>query len=574
MTAHARRERIESLLWKVVAGAVVAIGLAVAAVAIPVDDGPVEAGGPASTPTLPPIFISTATPLPTLDKPVPTPQKIAGGEPRIFFRTFGATTCEFQIRLKGVFANGSNYDWIYEVQDLDGGGCGLSHLIISLCQLDAFNAYVDADPLDAIGLVKPDPTTFLTGVKFNNLSETVDFISGNFTYTLNNNFPVDPDVLVAFKVGNGNVYGTIEGPDCLAKKATTPTPTNTSTNTATTTPTVTATLTPTITATITPTITATFTPTITATITPTITATFTPTITATITPTITTTFTPTITATITPTITATPTTGIVSTPAPFPHMAKLPVLQNVWLTRQGANIPPPDCLAGTDIGRLSEGLSQAITSPDPDDPSVDQQIGAFEFEVHYDATKVCVGITSGGAWSAAGAVCVIEDSESQPQLEGVARIGCVTTGKGLGIDELAPLAQVDVYPQPDIYSQAKPNQDNGVVVQINNVDCDLSDEQGHAIPIFSCDDADITVRYLEGDVDADCDVDAFDASAIAMRWGAEKGSLAYNDFMNLEPAGTQADDDIDVNDLQFVFGRFGSTCDDPHPSQDPVNPKS
>ena len=269
----------------------------------------------------------------------------------------------------------------------------------------------------------------------------------------------------------------------------------------------------------------------------------------------------------------TPTAVILGTPAPFPRMAKLPALQNVWLTRQGDKIPPPDCLAGADIGRLSEGLSQATTSPDPNNASFAPQIAAFEFEVHYDATKVCVGITSGAAWSAAGAVCLIEDSSSKPQLEGVARIGCITIGKGLGIDELAPLALIDIYPQPEIYSQAKPNQDNGVVVQINNVDCDLSDEQGHAIPIFSCEDVDITFRYLEGDVDADCDVDAFDAAAIAFRWGAEKGSLIYNDFMNLEPSGTQADDDIDVNDLQFVYGRVGSTCDDPHPPQEPVNPK-
>ncbi len=54
----------------------------------------------------------------------------------------------------------------------------------------------------------------------------------------------------------------------------------------------------------------------------------------------------------------------------------------------------------------------------------------------------------------------------------------------------------------------------------------------------------------------------------------EKGSLIYKDFLNLEPSGAQADDDIDINDLQFVFGRIGSTCDDPHPPQPPVNAKA
>ena len=270
---------------------------------------------------------------------------------------------------------------------------------------------------------------------------------------------------------------------------------------------------------------------------------------------------------------------------------------NHWLVRQGSKIPPADCLSvSTDpdfpgFVSLGEKLSQAIVSPDskagePTSHDKFQQLAAFEFEVHYDATKVCIDLTVGDQFAGGNpiddpespgiGICVVEDDEpdSKPQLEGVARIGCVTVGKDNGIDELVALAIIDVYPQPEVYSQAKPNQFNGVVVQINNVNCDLSDEQGEAIPIFSCDDADITFRYLEGDVDPDCSVDASDAQAIAFRWGTSKGSLIYKDFMNLEPSNQQGDNDIDINDLQFVFGRFGSTCKDPHPDQDPVNPKA
>ena len=274
--------------------------------------------------------------------------------------------------------------------------------------------------------------------------------------------------------------------------------------------------------------------------------------------------------------TATPT----ATPPPIPRMSKSPALSNVFLTRQGAKIPPGSCLAGkgttANVASLSEALNQEVVSPDPKDPSIFQQLAAFEFEVHYDSKKVCVDINVGAAFEAAGAVCIVEDDQpdSAPQLEGVARIGCVTIGKGHDIDELVAIASVDVYPQPEIYSPMKPNQDNGNVVQINNVNCDLGDEQGHAIPIFSCDDADITFRYLEGDVEPDCVIDAVDAQAIAFRWGVEKGSLIYKDFMNLEPSSQQSDSDIDINDLQFVFGRFGSTCEVPHPAQDPVNPKA
>ena len=208
-----------------------------------------------------------------------------------------------------------------------------------------------------------------------------------------------------------------------------------------------------------------------------------------------------------------------------------------------------------------------------------RQVGAFEFEVHYDNEKVCVEIQPAGFWATGPDVfCTIKDSVTKPALEGVARIGCVTIGKtafpDTNTDEGRRLANVIVRPQPEVYAQAKPNDGNGVVAQINNVNCGLSDLQGHAMAIASCDDSDVTFRYLEGDVEPDCSIDAVDAQAVAFRWGVEKGSLIYKDFMNLEPSGTQADGDIDINDLQFVFGRIGSTCNDPHPPQPPVNPKA
>jgi hypothetical protein len=274
----------------------------------------------------------------------------------------------------------------------------------------------------------------------------------------------------------------------------------------------------------------------------------------------------------TPAPTATPT----PTPPPVPRMAKKPALSNNWLNDQGVKIPPQTCLLGNDTTDLTEQINIPIVSADPKNPSAFQQLAAFEFEVHYDETKVCVELIPGPEWTDPlnQVICLIEDSATKPQLEGVARIGCASKGKGHDIDELMALATVRVRPQPEVYSQAKPNQDNGVAVQINDVGCDLADEQGHGIPLFSCEDADITFRYLEGDVDADCDVDVADQQAIAFRWGTEKGSLIYRDFMNLEPSGAQSDADIDIADLQFVFGRHGSSCTLPHPPQDPQNPKA
>jgi hypothetical protein len=276
-----------------------------------------------------------------------------------------------------------------------------------------------------------------------------------------------------------------------------------------------------------------------------------------------------------------------NTPPDFPQMQKLcdsdgdtvadSAQCNLFLTRQGTKVPPLTCAAGDDTLTFSETLS--IPIPDIQDPKepegVFSELGAFEFEIHFDDTKVCVNIVAGPA--AADMICIIEDKDSS-QLEGVARIGCVTQGKDNFPDTETPdgrhLADVVIRPQPDVYSQAKPNQDNGVVVQVNNVLCELADLQGHPLPVFSCEDADATIRYLEGDVEPDCEIDALDTQAIAFRWGVEKGSLIYTEFMNLEPSGAQADNDIDIKDLQFVFGRFGSSCDAPHPPQNPVNPKA
>jgi hypothetical protein len=435
---------------------------------------------------------------------------------------------------------------------------------------------------------------------------------------------------------------------------------------------------------------------------------------------------PTPTFTNTPTNTNTPTPTF--TPVSQPPFEKSPSLQNLWLTRQGDKIPPVQCVGpqgGDDSADMSMDLGVPIAAVDPKGSGKTVTLGAFEFEVNYDDNKVCVTIEPGQA--AATMTCFIEDAETKPTLEGVARIGCVTVGKKVNVDGIwnfhlsglggqlvadcvmgiqeAPLgvpdnnpppgpdilplkgtmvstgpgeadncvgavpnfgwivpypgpfpgypfffdnetgdllglipcsgddlgtacyddgavtgsfhqdptshnlvfdgtfvafallnnnevpvtdgiitgalkarfdlnlATVSVHPQPEAYSTGKATQDNGNVVQILNKKCELADDQGHPIAHFSCNDAEVTIRWLEGDVEPDCSVDTGDTQAIAFRWGSDKGSLIYNDRFNLEPWGTQADNDIDIKDLQFVYGRFGSTCEEPWPDQLPVNAK-
>jgi hypothetical protein len=246
---------------------------------------------------------------------------------------------------------------------------------------------------------------------------------------------------------------------------------------------------------------------------------------------------------------------------------------NVFLQRQGLKIPPSRCDDGTSFATLTETISGPIASISPKGEL--QTLAAFEFEVRFDSTKVCVNlIPSAEVTGNVNFICTVQDKDSST-LEGIARIGCVSTGKGHSLVGLT-LATIQVRPQPELFSQIRPNQDNGNVVQILNQGCELADEQGHAIPIFSCEDADITFRYLEGDVDGpDCDVDVLDAQQLAFRWGVQKGSLLFNSFMDLEPSGqVKGDGDIDIKDIQFVFGRLGSTCTAPWPAQLPVNPKA
>jgi hypothetical protein len=294
------------------------------------------------------------------------------------------------------------------------------------------------------------------------------------------------------------------------------------------------------------------------------------------------------TATSTATRTNTPTPTNTPTQVPIPRMQKCNVadavsancgtLSNVFLTRQGTKIPPARCTDGTNGATLVERIHIPIGGVDPKDPTQPRQIGGFSFQLKYDPLKVCVDLNPGPGWvTNPQQICTVEDSVSAPTLQGIARINCVTLGKATVVDTTNPvnriLATISVKPQPEAYSQIIANQDNGQAVQLNDEACKLTDLQGHAIEVFSCEDADVTIRFLEGDVEPDCQVNTLDTQSIAFRWGATKGNLLFNDRFNLEPT-VPLDQDIDVNDLQFVYGRFGSTCTSPWPAQNPVNPKS
>lgn len=77
-----------------------------------------------------------------------------------------------------------------------------------------------------------------------------------------------------------------------------------------------------------------------------------------------------------------------------------------------------------------------------------------------------------------------------------------------------------------------------------------------------------TIRRLEADVTSDCMVKIDDLQQIANRYLTSRGSLLYSPMYDVSlPAPNGV---IDVQDLQFVFGRIGSTCAQPIPPQPPV----
>jgi hypothetical protein len=155
--------------------------------------------------------------------------------------------------------------------------------------------------------------------------------------------------------------------------------------------------------------------------------------------------------------------------------------------------------------------------------------------------------------------------------------GCVSAGQVLGnpapVDEW--LATIRVSPDPDMFLRIRPTKDNGVVRTILDENCEVADIYASEPWPFTlpggltedCTDVTITVRMLEGDLNLDCEVNVLDQQAIAFRYGATFGLLLYDPFYDLEPKFT--DFDIDIKDIQFVFGRDGSTCQAPIPNQDP-----
>ncbi|MCH8076291.1 MAG: hypothetical protein IIC64_10760 [SAR324 cluster bacterium] len=278
--------------------------------------------------------------------------------------------------------------------------------------------------------------------------------------------------------------------------------------------------------------------------------------------------TPTDTPTITPTITPTPTPTVTPTPTNTPIIPSVGLLSgppNLFL-----QLPPPSCLAGTDGIAIPWALSRSLSDPGSD-------LRGFQFEIHYDQSKVCVVLFPGSAAVLDGMNCTIQDS-SNSALQGLALMDC------LGPSESGPfpdtktsegrqLALLIVRPQPGLYGNLSPRDDSSEMLLLDAQACNLVDAQLQPIGFAACQDFTSAIRFLAGDVFPDCIVDTKDTQLSSFRIGATAGHSLYDPFTDIE--GSPAPDgDIDMLDAQAVLGRFGSSCGAPLGLPPPVVPQS
>jgi hypothetical protein len=174
--------------------------------------------------------------------------------------------------------------------------------------------------------------------------------------------------------------------------------------------------------------------------------------------------------------------------------------------------------------------------------------------------------------------------------------GCVSKDPDAGDPELGPqgeddvVATIHISPEPDLKFRLTPGQKNGVLRTLLDENCEVADiwgdPLGTGVYIFqreiplpgivtgglveTCDDLHVTVRILEGDLNLDCIVDVGDDQQIAFRYGSTFGNLLYDPWFDLEPS--LKDFDVDIKDVQKVFGRNGSTCEEPIPDNQGPEP--
>jgi len=199
-------------------------------------------------------------------------------------------------------------------------------------------------------------------------------------------------------------------------------------------------------------------------------------------------------------------------------------------------------------------------------------VGAYEFQLKFNHKLFDIEIAD-ASWLSNGGTRVVS-CDMTIITENDIRWGCVSSGPVPGQTDAGVAAIITVYPEPDMYLRLTPGQENGVFGMLLDENCELADVYGDPLRLSTgdlapgivtgglvevCSDMGITIRILEGDLNLDCVVNVLDEQAIGFRYGATFGTLYYDPWYDLEP--WNKDYDIDIKDLQKVWGRQGSVCD-------------
>ncbi len=224
--------------------------------------------------------------------------------------------------------------------------------------------------------------------------------------------------------------------------------------------------------------------------------------------------------------------------------------------------PPADCLSGS-ATTLNSRLPQPISTISPEPPFDVQNLAAFKFELLFDHTKVCIMTRLGAEFEAAGGVCIFEQDgvDGLPQ-PGRKVIGCVASGKGLGIDELQPLVHVDAYPLRGLYLQLANDPAVAISIPIPAQNCEIGDEHGHAIPmdtIDPCADAELTFTVQTADDDDGDGCSNAREAGLDETLGGQRDATNHWDFYD-----TNGDQIVDLsNDIFDVIQHYAPTGTEP-----------
>ncbi|HYM16406.1 MAG TPA: cohesin domain-containing protein [Dehalococcoidia bacterium] len=299
--------------------------------------------------------------------------------------------------------------------------------------------------------------------------------------------------------------------------------------------------------------------------------------------------------------------------------AKSPTNANVWLCGEsftgGGQSFGPDCPSGSipaapgtptddpgdpgpsvpndSTGVWQDGVILDEVLSNPNDPA---GLGGYQFDLSYDPNVFDPPvIQDAGQMNVSGHVTTCSMTIVVP---GVVHIGCVAgapLGSGASWLGTRTMATVRFDVAALVEKTIRPNKENGTYVNLvdtntavtNTCGQPLNDGtvqplpgqpecQGSPLPgvgpggSLADTEARYTVRRLEGDIVPDCAVDVADIQLEASKFGLSSGALLYDKFFDVNLPLQFGDGEIDINDVQFVMGRLGSTCLSPLPPQPPV----